>query len=157
MNTIENTNVKTATPPYTLSTEIVIEAPIDIVWNVLVDNAHWEDWNPFIVKSHGQMKIGGRITNTMMLNGNSFTFKPVINHFEPNSSLSWKGQLIFPGIFDGEHVFNLISLPGGSTRFEQIEIFSGLLAGWFMRKYGKDTHDNFIKMNKALKTYVENK
>ena len=36
-----------------LHTEIEIEAPADIVWDILTDLDHYEDWNPFIVSSAG--------------------------------------------------------------------------------------------------------
>ena len=41
--------------------------------------------------------------------------------------LRWKGQLGVPGIFDGEHSFQLSALDSGKTLFRHGEKFSGFL------------------------------
>ena len=44
-----------------------------------------------------------------------------------------------PGLFDGEHYFQLEPLADGRTRFVQGEHFSGLLCGLIMKMVGAET------------------
>jgi hypothetical protein len=44
------------------------------------------------------------------------------------TELRWKGRLLIPGLFDGEHYFQLRPHAGG-TAFVHGEIFSGILIG----------------------------
>ena len=57
-------------------------------------------------------------------------FKPLILTFSsdmPIKELRWKGQLLIPGIFDGEHYLIFETLDGNKTRLSHGEKFSGCL------------------------------
>ena len=66
--------------------------------------------------------------------------------------LKWLGHLLFPGLFDGEHSFQLIDNGNGTTTFRQSEIFKGILVGLLNLE---NTRKGFEAMNKKLKEMVE--
>jgi hypothetical protein len=68
--------------------------------------------------------------------------------------LTWKGQVWFPGIFDGEYNF-ILEGKDSKTHFIQREHFSGLLAGTLTKGILVDTSRQMAAMNLALKGRVE--
>jgi hypothetical protein len=79
-------------------------------------------------------------------------FKPVVLLKKENKELQWLGKLLFKGLFDGEHHFELIDNKNGTTRFIQSERFSGLLVPFFNFD---TTTASFHIMNRKLKELAE--
>lgn len=59
------------------------------------------------------------------------TFKPTVLAFKHNKEFRWIGKLLFKGVFDGEHKFELIDNGNGTTIFNHSENFKGILVGLF--------------------------
>lgn len=135
--------------------EVEIEAPPAAVWAVLADTDRYSEWNPFVRRLSGELREGAgldvRITPP---GGRPMTFKPTVLAVEPQRELRWLGRFLLPGLFDGEHSFELEPLGDGRTRFTQRERFSGILVGLLKRSLGK-TQLGFEQMNAALKSRVE--
>ncbi len=82
-------------------------------------------------------------------------FRPTVLAVEEHRELRWKGKLLLPGIFDGEHYFKLVPRPDGGILFEQGELFSGVLVPFFKRSLDVATKQGFVAMNVALKREAE--
>jgi hypothetical protein len=94
-----------------LNSEIEINASSETVWNLLTDTSKFPEWNPFIRRLSGELKVGQKLVVFMQPSGtNGMEFKPDVVKVEPNHELRWLGHLIFPGLFDGEHIFQIESL-----------------------------------------------
>lgn len=138
-----------------LETQIEIAAPVERVWSLLIDFASHSRWNPFIRSIEGTLKVGGSLNVFVQPPGsNGMRFRPTVLAVEPNRELRWKGKLLLPGLFDGEHSFRLESKPGGLT-FHQGEMFSGILVPLFRRSLDGATKQGFTAMNEALKREAE--
>ena len=141
-----------------LRTEIEIEATPSRVWEVLTDFARYHEWNPFITSigsPGGELRVGHKLQVTLSPPESSeMTFTPDLLVHEPNQELRWRGKVMFKGLFDGEHFFQLTEKSPGRTRFVHGENFSGFLVRFMTRKL---THvaRGFIYMNQALKKRVE--
>jgi hypothetical protein len=83
------------------------------------------------------------------------TFRPTVLNASKPHELRWKGRLLLPRIFDGEHYFRILPLGPGNVRFVQGERFSGVLVPLPKRSLDTGTRAGFIAMNKALKVRVE--
>ncbi|AGF59335.1 hypothetical protein B0P06_002330 [Clostridium saccharoperbutylacetonicum] len=81
-------------------------------------------------------------------------FKPTILKFTPNKELRWLGRLFIPGLFDGEHIFELISNNDGTTTLIQREKFHGILVP-LLKNSLYDTKAGFDLMNKKIKEICE--
>ena len=139
----------------TISVETAIEAPASLVWEIISNNEQWSDWNPFITESKGLIKEGEKLKNKLLMDGKEYTFKPKVVEFKEGQSFSWKGQFLFPGIFDGFHSFFVIPVDDNRSKLIQSEIFSGLLSRMFMKKGKESTSRNFEAMNNAVKSLAE--
>lgn len=135
-----------------IKTEIIINAKPSVVWEVFTDFQSYPQWNPFVKSLTGEVKEGNQIKIELP----GMNFKPVVLTLEENKELTWLGHLWFKGLFDGEHSFQLTDNGDGTTKFEQSEIFSGILLPLFKKNLLTTTKDGFEAMNKELKARVEN-
>src|SRR5690606_38026000 len=85
------------------------------------------------------------------------TFKPKVLTVLPNQEFKWLGNLLIPGLFDGEHKFELIENEDGSTTFIQSEKFSGILVPLLKKQLQNNTRKGFEAMNQKLKILAEQK
>jgi hypothetical protein len=139
-----------------LKTEVIIYAAPAEVWAILTDFDKYPTWNPFIKSLSGNVVVGNKIeTNIEPPGKKPMTFKPEVLAFETNRELRWIGHLIIPGLFDGEHKFELIDNKDGTTLFKQSEKFSGILIPLFKKMLEVNTVDGFNQMNKKLKKLAE--
>ena len=139
-----------------IRTEIDIAAPVNEVWSILTDFARHAQWNPFIREISGELRKGAQLQVNLGAPGKrAMRFKPIVEMVEPQKTFRWLGHLFFPGLFDGEHIFELESTGENTTRFIQREKFNGILVGIFSKSLDTDIKNGFMAMNEALKKEVE--
>jgi hypothetical protein len=139
-----------------IKTEILINTTPHKIWEILVDFKSYHAWNPFIKSITGDVVVGSKITARLEPPGaNGMTFKPKVLVFEKNKELRWIGSLLFPGLFDGEHKFELIDNFNGTTTFIQSEKFKGILVPLFNKMLDINTTNGFNLMNQKLKELAE--
>jgi hypothetical protein len=139
-----------------LMTSIEIDAPQNVVWEILTEFERFDLWNPFIRSIDGKAAPGNKLTIKIKPpGGNIMTFRPVVLAAEPGKELRWLGRVLFPGIFDGEHRFQIELLGDRRVRFVHSEKFSGLLVSLFWRSLDTQTRRGFEEMNQALKLRSE--
>jgi len=137
-----------------IDTRIEIAAPAARVWGVLTDFARFAEWNPFIIRIEGAPEPSARLRVEIKPPGKSaMTFTPVVLAARPGKELRWRGHLLLPGIFDGEHAFELEE-HGGTCSFRQSERFAGLLVP-LLGGVLTATQRGFEAMNAALKKRAE--
>lgn len=136
-----------------IKTEIVIHATPEKIWKILTDFENYVQWNSFITSIKGEVEEGNKIVVRIKPpNGKGMTFKPTILTKTDNKELSWRGKLLFKGLFDGTHIFELINNGDGTTTFIQSEKFSGIFVCLFNPQ---KTRNGFNEMNKKLKEIAE--
>lgn len=139
-----------------INSEIEISAPPEKVWEVLMAFSQYPEWNPFIREISGEARQGARLRARLQLPGSSpMTFKPRVRRVIPGREFRWLGVLFVPWLFDGEHVFELLSAEDGGTRFVQRELFRGVLVPFVWSSLEPRTLQGFNEMNRALKKIAE--
>ncbi len=139
-----------------IKTQIQINATPQQVWEVFIDFENCGNWNPFIRSLTGEVREGKKIKVVLGPEGSKpMNFQPKVLAFKPDRELRWLGHLFLPGIFDGEHRFELLENVDGTTTFVHAEKFNGLIVGLMAKKLDKDILKGFETMNKALKRKVE--
>lgn len=134
-----------------IETRITINATIDQVWSVFSDFKKYPEWNPFVQKLEGDVKIG----STIFIQLPGMKFKPVVLEYTLNKALRWKGKFFLKGLFDGEHYFTFKKIDEHNVEIVHGEKFSGALVRFFQKKIDNETRNGFIEMNNALKNRVE--
>jgi len=139
-----------------LHSEIVVEAPIDRVWQILVRFGEYPEWNPFVRSVEGQAEQGAKIKVSIAPPGRrAMAFSPTLLAVEAPRHLRWLGRVGFPGVFDGEHSFTLEPLGPRRTRVVQHERFKGILVPFMGNGMYADTQKGFDELLAALKRRAE--
>ncbi|MCP2247909.1 SRPBCC domain-containing protein [Lentzea aerocolonigenes] len=125
-------------------TELVIPAPIDDVWRVLVDFAGYAKWNPVMEYT----QVDGVKTKVKAARGTAFEreFDGEITSAEPYVLASQGGD---PATFFGRHRWELRSVDGG-THLVNVESFTGTMAAGVLTQTRDVLAAEFDTFNQAL-------
>jgi hypothetical protein len=138
-----------------IHTEIGIGAPAPRVWEIISAFEGWPQWNPF-ARVSGRLAVGERLQVEIKPPGKSpIIFRPTVVKLEPGREFRWLGHLGFRGLFDGEHGFRVVPESEGRSRFEQFEVFRGMLVAPILWKAEAQTRVGFQAMNRALRSKAE--
>ena len=138
----------------TLHTEIGIGAPAPVVWNVIRDLDGWAQWNP-VMKASGVLALGERINIILGApGGKAVSFEAVVVALEEGHEFRWRTRK-FLGLLDLEHGFRVVPEDTGRCRFEQFEVFRGILGGVMYSRQSKALGTGFQAMNRMLKREAE--
>ena len=137
-------------------TEIKITAPASSIWKILTDFPRFPEWNPFISEASGHIEERTQLKiHIEPPNSSGMTFRPTITKIKQEREFRWLGRVLIPGIFDGEHIFELEPISENETRFVQREKFKGFLVPFLWKSLNKNTRQGFEEMNTALKKRAE--
>jgi len=134
-----------------IKTSIEIAASPEVIWKVLTDFSQYKNWNPFITSAEVVLRLGKHLKIT----AGGMSFKPEVLTVKKNKELCWKRKLLFNGIFDGEHSFEIVDHKNGTCTFKQGEIFTRVLVGLFSGKLDRQTKPGFEGMNEGVKELSE--
>ncbi len=139
-----------------LRTEVEINATPERVWDVLTAFDRFSEWNPFMTQAEGDIEEGAHLrVHIEPPGGTAMTFKPTVVRVVVGQELRWLGHLLIPGVFDGEHIFEISPAGDGRTHFVQREEFRGLLVPVLWNSLAINTKKGFEAMNTALKERAE--
>ena len=145
-----------ASRTHRLDTSIEIESTPERLWSNLTDFAGYPRWNPFVRSIAGELEVGKTLdVSVEPPGGRAMKFHPVVLAVEPQRELRWKGKLLIPGLFDGEHWIRLRNGAHGRVVVEHGEMFNGLLVPRYRPTIDGRTRAGFIAMNEALKREAE--
>jgi len=134
-----------------IHTEITIAAPSDVIWDILTNNERYPEWNPYHVRVDGRLEKGETLDLEIHKpNGDRVYISPHVTRLETARILSWGGGI--PGIFRGEHVFELQALDEQHTRLLHFEEFSGFAVPFASLEA---IEAGYKQMNQSLKTRAE--
>lgn len=139
-----------------LRTGVIINASPSKIWKILMDFDRYPEWNPFIRSINGKKEKGRKITARLEPpEASGMTINPRILNIVSEKEFRWLGHLFMPGLFDGEHIFELIDNENGTTTFIQKEKFRGILIPLFTKLLDYNTRMGFELMNHKLKIESE--
>lgn len=140
-----------------LRTEIEINAPPQVVWEVLTDGASYQEWNPFITTFEGKLAKGERLNIVMSPpDASDFRLRPKVLIVEPEKEVRWRGKVVSELLFFGEHYLTLTAIEGNRTRFCHGEDFGGFFLKFFAKQMNSAAR-GFVFMNQALKRRAESR
>lgn len=144
---------------FELREEVIIDAPPERVWAVIVDFPSYAQWNTQLAWLGGTAAPGEVLQLRLSAEGaQPYTFAPVVSHWEPNVRFAWLARTGLPRVFDGEHFFELFPVEGGKTRLVNRETYSGVLSRVMERlPMMARAPEGFVKMNAEYKARAESR
>ena len=112
---------------FELRSEAWIDAPVEVVWEVLTDTASYPDWNPLVRRFEGALEVGAVARATFEpFSGRRLRNRVTVTSVEPPHRLAWAGRMGADRLLRGEHVYELSRRDGG-TALVNAEVFDGWL------------------------------
>lgn len=132
--------------------EVTIDAPADMVWEVLADAPGYTRWDSGVEKIEGEIAPGGKVKLFSKINpGRAFPVKVAIR--EPMRVMTWTGGMPL-GLFKGVRTFTLVGTTPNQTAFTMREVFSGPMLGMVAKKM-PDLQPAFDQFANGLKAEAE--
>lgn len=144
-------------PPrgFRIEDRIGIQAPAEVIWEIIYDLDRWAEWNPTYPRASGQIRIGELISATLALPGQpQQELKPRILDWIPNEQLHWQLSLM-GGMIKTIRYIEIEALGDESCVVDNGEIFGGLMGPSLGRRMGRSVQRGFKAMNEALKARAE--
>lgn len=106
-----------------VSVGISIAAKPEKIWALLTDAANFPKWNSTVTGIEGQIAEGQKIKVRVPITDRVFNLK--VSGLDPAKRMAWSDG--FAPMFKGVRSFTLTPKPDGTTDFQMVETFSGLM------------------------------
>ncbi len=135
-------------------TSIIINAPVEKVWDELSNYKDYPNWNPIVGKLEGEMKKGHKIlTFIVPLNK---TYYPVLLSYKKNRELIWQGIQGAKFLMAGKHYYNLKPISKTKTELQHGEYFTGIFSYFISPALLTKMKTAFEQHNIIIKKRIEN-
>ncbi|KIK43674.1 hypothetical protein CY34DRAFT_803588 [Suillus luteus UH-Slu-Lm8-n1] len=159
---------------FSVSASSLINAPREVVWDVLMDWKSYKEWNPFVRDQHITDARKNPLPDETPREGSYLYIHPV--HIPPSFDNKWLPSSAFERItvldhenyrtawvnistphwlLNAERWQALVAVEGGKTRYETIEVFGGVLAYLIKAFVGSGLKKGFVAMAERLKSRAE--
>lgn len=142
---------------FVVEERVEIDAPPRDVWAVLMDHTAYAAWNTQLGWLGGPASAGATLHLRLSVDGVApYEFRPAVTALVEEQRFVWLARTGLPRVFDGEHAFVLVPLPGGRTLLTNREEYRGVLSPLLQRlPMMKLAPAGFAKMNREIKARVE--
>ena len=140
----------------TFYTEIVIDANIDSIWNLLVDLSSYSKWNPWVIEAFGDVVPGGYINVKVIMNDKIMKASHIMLDVEKNRRLCWKDAGWNSLFVYAQRSRDLEELPNGKVLLTQTITANGILSSFVKYFYGKSLQKGIEDESNAIKLFLEN-
>lgn len=139
------------------TTEVVINAPQQFVWEQVTNFEAYSDWNPFILEAHGQFEVGStiRFFEDVKQFGQHWLNAKFLS-IDPPHSFIWQGHFGASFLFSVRHSFIFEAIGDRQTRFTQRHENSGILIPYLAwRGVYHVSYQGYLDYDRALKERCE--
>ena len=134
---------------------IGVQAPAEVIWEIVHDLSRWHEWNPTYPRAEGQVKIGGVLSLTLALPGQPpQELSPKVLDWVPNEQIHWELRLM-GGLIKTMRYIEITPLAEAGCIVDNGELFGGLMGPSLGKRVGRSVQRGFKAMNEALKDRAE--
>lgn len=136
-----------------IRTATEIDAPPEIVWEILTDLSTYDEWNPHITAASGDLRENADVKIEVLPPGSQTKkMTATITRLEPPRTLQWVATIPFSWVFEGCHTFELHPIDNDRTQFINYERLSGVLVPFVV---SDDAQQGYEAMNDSLAERAE--
>lgn len=141
--------------PKCVRAEVDIDAPIDRVWQILVDIDRYGEWNPFTPDVRSSLAIGDPVELQVRLVGDRLMRRvEYVTRNEPYT-LGWEMKMGVRFLLYAERCQVLTALDEERTRYVSEDCFTGWLTPIVTGLFGKSMERGFRDCGLGLKKRAE--
>lgn len=134
---------------------IGIQAPAEVIWEVVHDLAGWQAWNPTYPRAEGEIRIGNMLDLDLALPGQpTQQIKARVLDWVPNEQLHWELKFM-GGLIKTLRYIEIAPLAETGCVVDNGEIFGGLMGPSLGKRMRGPVRRGFLAMNEALKIRAE--
>ncbi|MBL8770013.1 MAG: SRPBCC domain-containing protein [Phenylobacterium sp.] len=134
---------------------IGIQAPAEVIWDIVYDIDRWHEWNPTYTRAAGAVRIGEILTLTLELPGQAAQeIRPKVLEWVPGEQLHWQLSMM-GGMIRTLRYLEISPLHETGCIVDNGEIFGGLMGPSLGKRVGRSVRQGFQAMNQALKARAE--
>ena len=137
------------------SDEIEIQAPIELVWDVLVDFANYGQWNKFCPVCEAELVIGSPVKMQVELGFGLQEQVEYICRIDPYEAIAWKMDTKPGDPIHATRTQYLQRLDDGCCMYRSVDVFSGDGLAEMMSLMGKPVEAGFNLCGYGLKVFCE--
>src|SRR5690242_1862050 len=127
----------------TIAAETDIDAPIEVVWDILADVARYPEWNPFTHHVETSFEIGAPIKMHVRLGRFERLQVEYISAFEPPHRMCWGADFVSSRLMQAERCQTLTALAGGRTHYRSADVFTGPLVPLVLAFFATPVQNGF--------------
>lgn len=148
-------------PKYTVeSEEIVIDAPIELAWEILTDPEHYPEWNPFTPRIESDFKVGSKVELEVHLGKRIMHETELLEVFDPPNRIAWSQKKFSFGPFAGVTAFReqiLTKRSETQCSYKCYDHMGGPLTPLVKRFLDRTLRDCFTSVGTGLKRFAQAK
>ncbi|WP_433590205.1 SRPBCC family protein [Nocardia sp. CA-145437] len=140
---------------FVIDKSVEIDAPAELVWQVLTDVDAYGEWNPFVLECKTTLEPGSPIDMRVQLVGPPKQQREFVRSCTPGREFSYNMKPAPLGVLSSERSHLITDLGDGRTRYDShfqlngpLSVVVGGLLGGALRK-------GFTGMTEAVKTRAE--
>jgi hypothetical protein len=141
---------------FVVESSVEIHAPIETVWNVLMDLDNYHAWNRFTPKVETTLEVGSPVLlHVQMTPKKRIRQKEWVRVVEPESELAWGMTMGHPILLRAHRSQTLTPLDARTTRYETVDEMHGILVPLVKMIYGKHIELGFDALVEGLRIRAE--
>ncbi|MBO9560805.1 MAG: SRPBCC domain-containing protein [Caulobacter sp.] len=132
-----------------------VQAPAEIVWEVVSDFAAWKDWNPVHPRMEGEMRIGTPLRFDLVIgDAPAKAVEAVVQDWVPYEQLHWRTKRL-NGFVTAIRYLEIENMGPANATFSNGELFMGPLVRWVSRDERRRLKAAFTLMGEAVRARAE--
>ncbi len=138
------------------SDEVTIEAPVELVWKILIDFPNYGEWNGFCpVAKNEALELGGAVDMMVELGDGPSRQVEYLCRIEPNECIAWAMDNKPEDPVHAVRSQHLKRLDENRCTYESVDEFSGPQMATMMEHFATAVETGFNRCAYDLKKYAE--
>ena len=137
------------------SEEIIINAPAEVVWGVILDFENYGLWNPFCPSMKGEAVVGSPLEMQVDLGNGLQPQVETVTRIEPCDTIVWSKENKPGDPIHADRTQRITAIDDSSCRYWSIDEFSGAAVAPMMEMLGAQVEQGFNLCAAGLKARAE--
>ncbi|MEU4341663.1 SRPBCC domain-containing protein [Nocardia sp. NPDC023852] len=140
---------------FVIDLAVDINAPTELVWQVITDFPRYGEWNPFVSECHSSLVPGEPIDMLVHLSDSPRKQREWIRSHTPGHELSYSMKPVPPGALHSLRSHTVTPLADNRTRYESHFELAGWLHPVVVALLGKKLRHGFAGMTDGIQKQAE--